>query len=92
MKKLIYILPFALLAACGGGEEKKEISQEDICKCSALYDANRALKDELEAGGATPGEAMDAAKEKYGKEMEECEKLHAEVGDEDFYEKSKECK
>lgn len=91
-KNLLYILPLTLLFACSGGEEKKEASQEDVCKCSALYDAKSALMSEMEADGKTPGEAMDAAKEKYGKDMEECEKIHESVGDEKFYEMSKECK
>lgn len=92
MKNLIYLLPFALLVSCGGGDEKKEISQEDICKCNEIYDQKSAFQEKLEAAGATPGEAMDQSKKEFGEEMEECEKLHKEVGDEAFYEKSKECK
>ncbi len=93
MKKLLYILPLTLLFACGGGsEEKKEASQEDVCKCSELYLEERMFKDEMEKQGSNPGEAMDAAKEKFGKEMEECEKIHASVGDEKCCEMIKECK
>jgi hypothetical protein len=93
MKKLLYILPVALLFACGGGEEeKKEASQEDVCKCKALYDEKRLFEEAVETSGATPGEAMDQSKEKFGKEMEACEEIHSSVGDEKFYEMSKECK
>jgi hypothetical protein len=91
-KTLLYILPLTLLFACGGGEEKKEASQEDVCKCKALYDEKSDFIADQEGAGKTPGEAMDAAKEKFGKEMEECEKIHSSVGDEKFYEMSKECK
>lgn len=50
------------------------------------------FKDEMENPVLNPGEAMDIAKEKFEKEMEECEKIHASVGDEKCCEMIKECK
>lgn len=92
MKKLIYLLPLALLS-CGSGEDASEVSQEDVCKCSKLYDEASAYQEELENGGMVTGEAMDKRKEKYGKDIENCEEnIHKKVGDEKFYEMSQKCK
>ncbi len=50
------------------------------------------FKDEMENPVLNPGEAIYVAKEKFEKEMEECEKIHASIFHEKFYEMSKECK
>lgn len=50
------------------------------------------FKDEMENPVLNPGEAIDIAKEKFEKEMEECEKIHSSILYEKFYGMSKECK
>lgn len=87
MKKLIYLLPLALLS-CGSGEDQ----QKQVCDCKAVYDKISNETEKLVEEGMGDMDARAKAEEDNKEAYEKCDKFHVEVGDEKFYEMGKNCK
>ena len=88
MKKVIFISAATLILISCGGEDKKQ----KVCDCKKLYDGIEAEAKKMEDEGMDGLSAQNKAREEKKSEFDECEKFHAEVGDEKFYEMSQECK
>ena len=86
MKKFFLVLLSAgLLSACGEDQQTK------VCACSKIYDQVFAAADKADEEGGNSSEAREKAIADSKGEFESCEKFHAEVGDEKFYEMSQKC-
>lgn len=75
-----------LMLSCGEDQQAK------VCDCSKLYDDIRIEGEKAAENGEGEITAMKIAREAHKEEFQACEKFHKEVGDEKFYEMSKECK
>ena len=87
MKKITIALGVSvLMMSCGEDQQAK------VCECSKLYDEIRVEEEKLEESGVGGIDAMTQARESHKEAYDACSKFHKEVGDEEFYEMSQECK
>ena len=87
MKKVTLLVGVIIaMSSCGEDQQAK------VCECSKLYDEISLKADQAEEAGGDWVDAHKEAEKATDGKYEECDKFHTqEVGDEKFYEMSKNC-